>query len=216
MIFSTGVVKFKLLPILGQREGVNKTIVDGKEQIDTIYHSIPSFNFTDQDGKIITDKTYEGKIYVANFFFTTCQTICPKMNSGMLQVQQRFTEFPGLLFLSHSVNPQYDSVEALAAYAKKIHADTKTWHFVTGDKKTIYDIGIDGYLLPVGEDPRAQGGFMHSEQLVLVDKEKHIRGFYDGTSVKEITDLIDDIKVLIAEYANKEKNERDKITKGHP
>jgi protein SCO1 len=212
LIFSTGRVHFKHLPIYGEREGVNKTIVDGKERIDTIYHTIPAFSFTNQDGKTVTDKTFEGKIYVANFFFTTCKTICPKMSSGIQQVQERLKEFPDLLFISHTVNPQYDTVEALKAYAQMVHGNTATWHFVTGDKKAIYDMGIHGYLLPVGEDVAAEGGFLHSEQLVLVDKEKRIRGFYDGTSVKAITDLIDDIKTLAAEYAQEKNN----VTVGHP
>jgi protein SCO1/2 len=216
LFFSTGRIHFLHLPIYGERKGVKISVdANGKQHIDTIYHSIPAFSFTNQDGSTITDKTFDGKIYVANFFFATCQTICPKMNSGVQQVQQRFKDFPGLFFISHTVNPQFDSVPALAEYAKKIHADTKSWFFVTGDKKSIYDIAIDGYLLPVGEDPRAQGGFLHSEQLVLVDKEKRIRGFYDGTSVKSIGDLVDDIKTLLAEYAAHDKAE-DKITVGHP
>ena len=208
LFFSTGVVHFIHLPIYGEREGVTKHLVDGKERTDTIYHTIPPFSFTDQDGKTITDRTFEGRIYIANFFFTTCQSICPKMNSGMLQVQERFREYPHLLYLSHTVNPVNDSVEALEAYSKKIHANTATWHFVTGEKKAIYEIGIHGYLLPVGEDALAEGGFLHSEQLVLIDKEKRIRGFYDGTSVKEINDLIDDVKTLVAEYEtyNKDRN----------
>lgn len=201
LVFSTGRVNFIHLPIFGERNGVViRTDSLGKQHTDTVYHTIPPFSFTNQDGRTITDKTFEGKIYVANFFFTTCQTICPKMNTAMQQVQERFKEYPKLLFLSHTVNPQFDTVQALAAYAKKVHANTDTWFFVTGDKKSIYDIAIDGYLLPVGEDPRAEGGFLHSEQLVLVDKEKRIRGFYDGTSVKEMSDLVDDIKTLVAEY----------------
>jgi protein SCO1/2 len=212
LIFSTGRVHFKHLPIYGERDGVTTTTVNGKERIDTVYHTIPDFSFTNQDGQTVTNRTFDGKIYVANFFFTTCKTICPKMNSGIQMVQERLREFPDLLFLSHTVNPQYDTLEALKAYAKMIHGNTETWHFVTGDKKEIYDIGIHGYLLPVQEDMKAEGGFLHSEQLVLVDKEKRIRGFYDGTSVKAITDLIDDIKTLAAEYAQ----EKNKVTVGHP
>jgi protein SCO1/2 len=216
LVFSTGRVHFVHLPIYGERMGVTKTTVNGKERTDTIYHTIPPFSFTDQDGNTVTDKTFEGKIYVANFFFTTCRTICPRMNTSIQQVQQRLQEFPDLLFLSHTVDPANDSVQALAAYAKMIHADTKTWHFVTGDRKAIYDIGINGYLLPVGEDAKAEGGFLHSEQLVLVDKEKRIRGFYDGTSAKAMTDLIDDIKTLAAEYATDKEKNKDEITVGHP
>jgi protein SCO1 len=212
LFFSTGRVHFKYLPIYGVRKGVDTVVVNGKPRVDTIYHTIPSFSFINQDGKTVTDKDFSGKIYVANFFFASCRTICPKMNSSMLQVQDRFKEYPDLLFLSHTVNPQMDTAEALKAYAKNLHANTATWHFVTGDKKQLYDIGIYGYLLPVAEDMKAEGGFLHSEQLVLVDKEKRIRGFYDGTSAKAVNELIDDIKTLAAEYANREKE----ITVGKP
>jgi protein SCO1/2 len=216
LFFSTGRHNFIHLPIYGEREGVN-TYTDsaGKTHTDTIYHTIPPFKFTSQDGRVITDKTFEGKIYVANFFFATCQSICPKMNTGMLHVQERFKDYKGLMFLSHTVDPIHDSVPVLAEYAKKIHADTSNWFFVTGDKKEIYELGVHSYLLPVGEDALAEGGFMHSQNLVLVDKEKRIRGMYDGTSVKALENLIDDIKTLVAEYETHNRD-RNKVTVGHP
>ena len=117
--------------------------------------------------------------------------------------------------MSHTVNPEKDSAQALAEYAKMIHADTKNWFFVTGDRKAIYDIAANGYLVAAAEDINADGGFLHSELMVLVDREKHIRGFYDGTSVVEVDKLIDDIKLLYAEY-EKHNKERDKITIGIP
>jgi protein SCO1/2 len=213
IVLTTGKHNFIHLPYYGPKEAV-ETIVDGKKSTDTIYHTIPPFRFTNQDGKLISEQTFNNKIYVANFFFATCKSICPKMNSQMLRVQERFKDQPDLAFLSHTVNPERDTVEALAAYAKMIHADTKNWYFVTGERKAIYDIAANGYLVAAAEDINAEGGFLHSELLVLIDRGKRIRGFYDGTSVVEVDKLIDDIKMLYAEY-EKHNKERDKITVGN-
>ena len=212
LFFSTGSVNFIHLPYYGPRDPI-KTIVNGKEHTDTVYHAVPAFSFTNYDGRVISDKTFAGKIYVANFFFTTCKTICPKMTSGMKRIEERFKSYPKLLFLSHTVNPQLDTLNALRAFANYYQADSSRWFFVRGDKKAIYDIGINGYLLPVGDDAKAEGGVLHSEMLVLVDKEKHIRGFYDGTSPAAMETMVDDIKTLIAEYEKHNKS-RNKITQG--
>lgn len=212
IVLTTGKHNFIHLPYYGPKEPVTKT-VDGKQITDTIYHTIPPFSFINQDKKIITEKDFDNKIYVANFFFATCKSICPKMNSQLQRVQESFKNMKNLAFISHTVNPKMDTAEALAAYANMIHADTKNWYFVTGDKKSIYDLAMNGYLIAAAEDASADGGFFHSEMLVLVDKEKRIRGFYDGTSIVEVNKLIDDIKVLTAEY-EKHNKERDKITIG--
>lgn len=203
------------LPFFGEREGIQKEIVDGKEKVDTIYHTIPSFSFTNQDGTTITEKNLDNSIYVADFFFATCQTICPKMNSQMKRLQDRMKDYPKLNFklISHTVNPRQDTVAALKAYAERVQADTKNWYFVTGDKQAIYDIAVKGYLVGAQEDAQVQGGFLHSPMLVLIDKEKHIRGFYDGTSVVSVDSLIEDIKVLYFEYDMKESAEKSKIEK---
>jgi protein SCO1/2 len=213
VVLTTGKHHFIHLPYLGPKELATKT-VDGKQITDTIYHVIPPFKFVNQDGRIISDKDFENKIFVANFFFTTCKSICPKMNSQLLVVQEKCKDIPNLLFISHTVNPKRDTVEALAEYAKTIHADTKNWYFVTGDKKSIYDIAANGYFIATAEDASAEGGFIHSEMLTLIDKEKRIRGYYDGTNTTDINKLIDDIKVLTAEYETHNK-ERGKITVGH-
>jgi protein SCO1/2 len=207
VVLTTGKHNFIHLNYIGEKELAE----NGK---DTIYHSIPPFEFVNQDGKKITDKDYEGKIYVADYFFTTCQTICPKMATELLRVQESFAYTKGLVqILSHTVNPENDSVPVLKAYSELIHANTNTWNFVTGDKKQLYDIARNGYLVNAMQgDPNAEatldkGGkddFIHSELFVLVDKEKHIRGIYDGTDIKAVNDLLDDIKVLMAEYAIKE------------
>ena len=150
-----------------------------------------------------------GNIYVANFIFTTCPTICPVMTYQMLRVQQKFENYPNFKMLSHSVNPTYDTPEVLLQYANQMQVDLSNWNFVTGDKDAIYKIA-NSYLLNVMEDSLAPGGFLHSEFLVLIDKQGKIRarvdeegnsiGAYDGTSEYDIDLLIDDIKVLMAEY----------------
>ncbi len=194
VFLSTGKTNFIHLRYIGERE----LAANGK---DTIYHSIPPFKFVNQDGDTITDKTYDGKIYVADYFFTTCKSICPKMTTELLRVQDKFEYTKGMVqILSHTVNPENDSVPVLKAYANMVHADTKIWNFVTGDKKALYDLARNGYLLNAMEGDGGPDDFIHSELFVLVDKEKHIRGIYDGTNIKEVNDLLDDIKVLIAEY----------------
>lgn len=198
VILSTGKTNFIHLPFIGERE----LAPNGK---DTIYHSVPSFKFVNQDGDTITEKNYEGKIYVADYFFTTCKSICPKMANELQRVQEGFSYTKGLVqILSHTVNPENDSVPVLKAYADAVHADTKMWNFVTGDKKQLYDIARTGYLVNAMQGDGGPDDFIHSELFVLVDKEKHIRGIYDGTDIKAVNDLLDDIKVLIAEYTIKE------------
>jgi len=184
-------------------EDVKTTVVDGKEKTDTIYHTIPPFTFINQENDTVTENDFADKIYVADFFFTTCPTICPKMMAQMGRVNEAAKDLQDFRILSHTVNPAHDSVEVLAEYAKLINADAKRWMLVTGSKKDIYDIGVDGYKLAVDEDPRAPGGFLHSELFVLVDKNKRVRGYYDGTDSVQVSKLINDINILTAEYQSK-------------
>ena len=178
-----------------------KTIlVDGKEKTDTIYHTIPSFKFVNQNGDTISEQDLDKKIFVADFFFTTCPTICPKMSGQMKRVQNAYKKRDDFLILSHSVNPEHDSVQALAEYAKLYGAIPGKWHLLTGKRNDIYTLGVEGYKLAVDEDPRAPGGFLHSEMFVLVDKEKVIRGYYDGTDSVQVDKLIEAIKLLAADY----------------
>ena len=191
-----------------QYYGEKIPVANGK---DTIYHTIKPFSFINQDGKTITDKDFEGKIYVADYFFTTCKSICPKMTTEFIRVQRKFEYTKGLVqLLSHTVDPENDSVPVLKAYSKMVHADSTTWNFVTGDKKELYDMARYSYLLNAMEGDGGPDDFIHSELFVLVDKEKHIRGIYDGTNIKAVNNLIDDVKVLIAEYMIKEKKD-DKV-----
>ena len=202
IFFSTGKHRMMRLPIFYPLE-VQTTLVDGKERTDTIYHTIPAFSFINQKGDTVTEKNFENKVYVADFFFTTCPSICPKMMLNMGKVNAVTQKLNDFAILSHTVNPEHDSVEVLAEYAKLVNADPKRWMLVTGDKKHIYDLGVDGYKLAVDEDPRAPGGFLHSEMFVLVDKKKRIRGYYDGTDSAQVRSLMNDIKVLLAEYESK-------------
>lgn len=199
VFLSVGKINFIRLPYLGEKV----LAPNGK---DTIYHSIAPFSFINQDGKTITDKDYDGKIYIVDYFFTTCKSICPKMTTELIRVQQKLEFAKGSVqILSHTVDPENDSVPVLKAYSEMVHADTKTWNFVTGDKKQLYEMARKSYLLNAVEGDGGPDDFIHSELFVLIDKEKHIRGIYDGTDIKQVNNLIDDVKVLIAEFMIKEK-----------
>ena len=187
------------LPIMGNSKLVEKEI-NGKIVIDTIYHTIPEFSFTDQDGKPVTEKTLEGKIYVADFFFTTCTTICPVMKSHMLRVYEKYKDNDEVTILSHTIDPKYDNVAVLNKYAKKLGIESsEDWHMVTGDRDEIYEIAR-AYMTVAEEDSTAPDGFIHSGAFLLVDKEKRIRGHYDGTVEQEVDQLIKDIERLLDEY----------------
>ncbi len=208
VFLSVGKTNFIHLQYYGEKE----LAANGK---DTIYHKIAPFSFVNQDGKTITDKDYEGKIYVADYFFTTCKTICPKMTTELIRVQNKFAYTKGLIqILSHTVDPENDSVPVLKAYSEMVHANTANWNFVTGDKKELYAMARNSYLLNATEGDGGPDDFVHSELFILVDKEKRIRGIYDGTDIKSVTNLMEDIKVLMAEYMIHVK--RDKIVSGKP
>lgn len=202
LFFSTGKHGMMHLPIYYPQD-VKTTVVDGKERTDTVYHTIPPFRFYNQLGDTVTEADFSGKIYVADFFFTTCQSICPKMMTQMARVSEATKQSEDFAIISHTVNPDRDTVEALAEYAKIYNADPNRWMLVTGSKKDIYDLGVDGYKLAVDEDPRAEGGFLHSELFVLVDKRRRVRGYYDGTDSVQVTKLLEDIKLLMAEELSK-------------
>lgn len=173
--------------------------VFGQKQInergDEVDHTISSFKFTNQNEKVITQKKFENQVYVADFFFTTCQTICPQMTLQLARVQK---ELKGENFsiLSHTVNPSYDTTNVLLAYSKKMGAELSNWDFVTGDAQKIYKQAAS-YQVVAFEDTMAPLPFVHSEYLVLVDKKSRVRGLYDGTDSLEVNKLIEDIKWLI-------------------
>ncbi len=185
------------LPILGRQEF---TEVDGK--LDTTYHTIPDFTFYDQDSLAVTPASFDNKIYIADFFFGTCPTICPVMKQQMLRVYEKFKDNPEFGILSHTIDPAHDTVAYLKDFSLRLGIpDSKVWKFVTGDQDEIYRIGsAEGYLVPVGEDEDAPGGFIHSGAFILIDKEKRIRGLYDGTKPIDVDALMNDIPKLLAEY----------------
>lgn len=185
------------LPIIGDRETVQKE-VDGKMVTDTIYPTIPSFEFLNQDSTLITDKFFEGKIYVANFFFTHCPSICPTMQRNLLKAYEKYKNDDRIAFLSHSIDFKYDQPSVLKEYATKLGVTNDKWQFVTGTKSDIYGIS-DKYLVYTKEDENVPGGYDHSGYLVLIDKDKHIRGAYDGTTDMEVEKLLADIEILLKE-----------------
>ena len=189
----------KKLPILGERDWVTKT-VDGKEVVDTIYNTIPTFSFTNQYGDTVTEKIVEGKIYVTDFFFTSCPTICPVMKRQMLKVYKEFKDNPDVMILSHTIDPEHDTPKVLNTFAKDLGIEGKQWQFLTGPKEKIYEIGQKSYLSAAQEDKTAEGGFLHSGAFILIDKDKHIRGMYDGTTEEGTQKLMQGIKSLLEEY----------------
>ena len=184
------------LPVLGRKQVVERE-VNGVLSYDTVDHTIAPFGFYDQDSAWITPKTFEDKIYVADFFFTSCPTICPKMKKQMLRVYDRFKTHDRVALLSHTIDPKHDSVAVLRRYADALGASSKTWHFVTGDREEIYRLGEKSYMVTAGEDASAPGGYIHSGAFLLVDDKKRIRGAYDGTSEAQVDELMDDMEILL-------------------
>lgn len=178
-------------------------------EMDTVFQTIPSFNLTDETGKTFDSNSLKGKIYVTSFFFTRCGTICPKISSQLSRVQDTFHQDPEVQLLSISVDPKFDQPEKLALYAKRFDANKGQWHFLTGEKKVIYPLVLKGFHVPLADASEYDAAikhpdetFIHSERLVLVDKEGVIRGFYDGTDKKEVDRLLVEIKVLKNIYSN--------------
>ena len=184
----------KILPIY-QPAQVNYELVDSTIQHQKKYHRIADFSLINQNGNIITQEFYKDKIYVADFFFTTCQTICPIMTDNMYEIQKQTIADPDVLLLSHTVTPEIDSVPQLKRYAKKKLVNPSKWNLVTGDKKQIYDLARKSYLA-TKDNSFGNYDMIHTENFVLIDKKKQIRGFYDGTQKEEINRLINDIYIL--------------------
>ncbi len=186
------------LPIFGSRKAVTKT-VNGQSVTDTVYQTIPKFSLVNQYGDSISNKNLDGKIYVADFFFTTCPSICPMMARNLLTVYNTFKSKDDFKILSHSIDPKHDSVPVLKKYADKLGVSGNTWWFVQGKKEDVYTIAEKNYLVAVKQDSTAAGGYVHQGYFVLVDKQKRVRGAYDGTDPKQVDQLITDIKTLQAE-----------------
>ncbi|MBK8878268.1 MAG: SCO family protein [Haliscomenobacter sp.] len=177
------------LPILG-----NSEIVNG----DTIYHQVRDFSFINQDSQEVNNATFEGKAYVVDFFFISCPTICPMVNKQMLRVYDRFKDDDRLLLLAHTIDTKHDTIPRLKQFAQNLGVSNDKWIFVTGVKDSIYSIANDYFSIAI-EDPEAPGGFDHSGRLILVDKNRHVRSFCDGTDPESVDRFMKDIEVLLKE-----------------
>jgi protein SCO1 len=182
------------LPYLGQHDFIGA---------DTIYHTVPAYTLLAQDSSEFTKARVDGKIHVVNFFFTSCPAICPAMIEQMKRLQTNTADIEELMFLSHTIDPKRDTLAKLRAYIAERNLDTRNWFFLYGDKEYVYELGTNGYIINAMEDENAEGGFLHSEHFVLVDRAGHIRGLYVGTETAQVDQLEKDIRKLLAEeYAN--------------
>mgnify|MGYP002795023047 FL=1 len=189
----------KKLPVY-QPDMVNTELVDTTVQFVRKYHKIADFELYNQNGDTITKAFYKDKIYIADFFFTTCLTICPIMTDHMVKIQEEIKEDPEVLLLSHTVFPVADSIPVLKEYALEKGILDSKWNLVTGDKKQIYELARKSYLATKSNGDGGPYDMIHTENFVLVDKNSQIRGFYDGTNPEAIDDLLKDLKILKAEY----------------
>lgn len=185
----------KQLPFIGNHQTV-ENYVDGKLINDTIYHTVPNFDFINQDSLKITHQILEGKVTVVNFIFTSCPTICPKQTKQLRAIQEKTIEINNYQQLSFTVDPKRDTPEKLKQFAKKHNADFSNWHFLRAEQEIVYELGMEGFYLGMGKDQEAEGGFFHSSNLVLIDQQKHIRGMYDSFDENAVKQLIKDIKQL--------------------
>jgi protein SCO1/2 len=181
------------LPIFGYKD------YDSKIDKDTVYHQIPNWIFLNQNGVSISSKDLNGKVHLVDFFFTNCPTICPKMTLNMKKIQDalKIECLNNVELLSFTVDPNSDSIERLNEYANSYDLDSVNWSLLTGDQNTIYELGVNGFLVPNQEDALAPGGFLHSEKLILIDKEQRIRGYYDGTDSTIVPIVVEHIKTLL-------------------
>ena len=189
------------LPILDQKD-FDPFLIDLDTQNSNKEHKIPDFEFLDQEGRVFTNKDLDGKIYVADFFFTSCAGICPIMKKNMFKIQQEFISDSLIKIVSHTVHPEKDSVAVLNEYAKLNKINSNKWHLLTGDKKALYDIARKGYFAVSKVDENIQNAFIHTENFILVDNFQRIRGVYNGTMPYEMTRLVEDIYYLKKSITN--------------
>lgn len=199
MLFYNALLPIKKLPVY-QPAMVNFELVDSTIQHHKKFHRIADFSLTNQNGKTVTQKDFKGKIYVADFFFTTCPNICIAMTDNLLKVQEKIKNNPNVMLLSHSVTPKIDSVPQLKKYAIEKGVIDKKWNLVTGDKKVIYELARKSYLAVKEDGDGGPFDMIHTENFILVDPDRRIRGFYDGTDLEEIQRLQEELEILIQEY----------------
>lgn len=199
LLFFYGCNFFKTdkLPVYGEKTVVIKT-ENGKEVTDSVDYTLPAFTYINQDSQWVNNSTTEGKIYVAEFFFTACPSICPKMQQQMLRFYEKYKDNKDVAILAFTIDPARDSVVRLHAYANKLGVLNSSWHFLTGDKDSIYATA-DNFLVSAAEDPDAPGGHVHSGNFILVDKHRRIRGYYDGVDEKSVDKLLVETDLLLKE-----------------
>lgn len=180
----------------------------GRDTTNTHDYLVKDFSFYNQDSQLITRRDFENKVWVSEFFFSTCDGICPVMNMNLAKIQDSFKSDTNVLFLSHTVDPETDDIARLKAYAVKHNYIKGKWHFVTGKAETIYDLARTSYLSATPKDSSMEEDFVHSQLMCLVDPHIHIRGYYDGTNTKDMKNLVRDIRLLEIEYekVHREKN----------
>jgi protein SCO1 len=186
------------LPYLGIPKLISR-LENGVQQTDTIFPVIPSFALMDQDSVWITNESLRGQIYIADFIFLSCPTICPRMTSSMKEVYQQFSTNPKVKFLSHTIDPKRDSIPALKSHVRNLRVDGKKWHFVTGEESEMMTLAEEGYYSIAMKDAKSPGGYAHSGGLLLIDTKGHIRGVYDGTKQSETDRLKQDVLLLLKE-----------------
>ena len=191
----------EILPVY-QPAMVNFELVDSTLQHVKKYHTIADFALTNQNGKLVTQKDYENKIYIADFFFTTCPTICPIMTKNMAGIQDKILNDEDVMLLSHSVTPDIDSVPQLKKYALEKGVKDRKWNLVTGDKQQIYELARKSYMAVKTDGDGGPYDMIHTENFILVDKERRIRGFYDGTDSEEMKKLLSDLEILKSSYTD--------------
>jgi protein SCO1/2 len=190
------------LPFYGLRDTKTIKHKDGSTSVDTVYQTIPAFHLLNQDSVSITNDTFKGKVYVADFFFTSCTTICPIMHRNMKKIFDNYKDNPDVMFLSHTIDFKYDTPAVLKKYAQKLGVDGPKWQFAYGAKDTVYTLATKSYLVSVAQDDNDKQGYVHQGFLVLIDKDRRIRGAYDGTNPEQVSQLEKDIPLLLAEEKN--------------
>lgn len=199
VVFFSSCKDSKKLPFYGAREAVTVKNADGSTSVDTLYQTIPAFRFLNQDSVYITNDQFKDKIYIADFFFTSCTSICPIMHRNMKTIFDKYKDNPDVMYLSHTIDFKYDKPSVLKKYAQKLGVYGKQWQFAYGSKDSVYKIAERNYLVAVMQDSTQKDGYVHQGWLVLIDKHKRIRGAYDGTDTKQVDQLMKDIPVLLAE-----------------
>ncbi|PYF72936.1 SCO family protein [Pedobacter nutrimenti] len=210
MIYRASFIALVLLCLMGCKEKrarlpflqaeINEKTVNGKTVPDTVFRTIPAFKFLNQDSVVVTGKDFDGSIYVADFFFTSCPTICPTMHRNLLKVYKKYENNPQVKLASHTIDSKYDVPSRMKAYANKLGVKGTQWEFLWGTRDEIYALAERNYLVSVKEDKQSPGGFVHQGYLILVDKEKRIRGAYDGTVDADVKKLMEDMDTLLEEY----------------